>query len=76
MEELQEGATVGVELELLKSDRNISKKMLESTRNMYAERLRGELGNDIDDVLSGRKKVKLSLRERTRYFIDKILRMF
>lgn len=76
MDELQEGATVDVELGLLKSDRNISKKMLESTRNMYAEKLKGKLGNDIDDVLSGRKKVKLSLRERTKYFIDKILRMF
>jgi hypothetical protein len=76
MDELQEGATVDVELGLLKSDRNISKKMLESTRNMYADKLKGKLGKDIDDVLSGKKKVKLSLRERTKYFIDKILRMF
>ena len=74
MEELQEGRTVNAEIELLKSDRNISKKILESERNLYAERLKGKWGEDIDMVLSGKKKVKLTFKEKVRYFFDNLLK--
>lgn len=68
------------EIKLLNSEREANAIALESTRNSYANMLMGEMGKDIDDVLSGKVKVKLSLSEKIRYkirgFIDCILRIF
>ena len=68
------------ELKLLNSEREANTAALERTRDSYAQMLMGEMGKDIDDVLSGKVKVKLSLSEKIRYkirgFIDCILRIF
>jgi hypothetical protein len=53
---------------------------VQNQRDRYASLLKGEMGKDIDDVLSGKVKVKLSFWERvkykTRHFLDVIFNMF
>ena len=74
------GLNLENEKKLLDSERNASMKALENTRNQYAEMLLGSMGKDIEDVLSGKVKVKLTWKEKMKYkirgFIDTILKIF
>jgi hypothetical protein len=68
------------ELRGLESDRRHTELAVQNQRDRYANLLKGEMGKDIDDVLSGKVKVKLSFWERvkykTRHFLDVIFNMF
>lgn len=60
------------ELNGLKNDRLRYEIELDSCRHKYSELLKNEMGKDINDVLNGKVKVKLSFKERLKYFIDNI----
>jgi hypothetical protein len=49
-------------------------------KNRWAELLKGEVGQDMKDVLSGKKKVKLSFKEKLyytfRFYKNKIKKWF
>jgi hypothetical protein len=64
------------ELKGLQSDRESYKNDLKNQQEKYAYFLRNELGEDIDNVLNGKVKVKLSFKEKLKYFIDKIFNSF
>ena len=60
------------EIDLMKSDKKQFEIELMSFQNKYSKLLKNELGKDIDNVLSGKIKVKLTLKERFKYFIKNI----
>lgn len=68
------------EISLLESDRSASDKAIRSRMDAYSKMFQGEMGKDIDEVLSGRRKVKMTFREKMkykiRYIIDTIFRIF
>lgn len=68
------------ELKGLQSDRKQYEDELKNKREKMAYFLRNELGEDIDDVLNGKIKVKLTLKEKLKYkfnyIIDKIFNTF
>lgn len=64
------------ELKGLNSDRELYKNELKNYQNKYAYFLRNELGEDIDNVLNGNVKVKLSFKEKIKRFIDKVFNTF
>ena len=43
---------------------------------MLSEMLNGSMGKDIDDVLSGKKQVKLTWRQKMKYKIDNFFKLF
>ena len=73
-------ALVNKELRGLESDRLMTKLAVENERNRYADLLRGNMGKDIDDVLSGKIVVKLTRRKKLKYklksFFDRLFKMF
>lgn len=64
------------ELKGLQSDRKQYEDELKNKREKMAYFLRNELGEDIDDVLNGKVKVKLTFKEKVKRFIDKIFNTF
>lgn len=60
------------ELNGLKNDRMRYEIELNSCKQKYSDLLKNEMGKDINDVLNGKVKVKLSFKERLKYFIDNI----
>lgn len=68
------------ELDKLKKEKKSLEMSLDNRKQEIANMLMSEMGKDIDDVLSGRKKVKLSFFERMKYnfrfYIDKFFKMF
>ena len=64
------------ELRGLKNDKIMTERAVDSEKNRWAEMLKGSLGKDIDDVLSGKKKVKLTFSEvinyKLKYYKNKI----
>jgi hypothetical protein len=68
------------ELRGLKNDKIMTERAVDSEKNRWAELLKGELGQDMKDVLSGKKKVKLSFKEkmnyRFEYYKNKIKKFF
>lgn len=64
------------ELEGLKNDKALYEVELENERKKYAEMLRNDLGKDINDVLHGKIKVKLTFKEKLKYFINMIFDKF
>lgn len=68
------------EISLLESDRSTSDKAIRSRMDAYSKMFHGEMGKDIDEVLSGKRKVKMTFREKMkykiRYIIDTIFRIF
>lgn len=64
------------ELKGLQSDRKQYKDELKNKREKMAYFLRNELGEDIDNVLNGKVKVKLTFKEKLKRFIDKIFNTF
>ena len=68
------------ELRGLESDRLMAKLAIENERDKYANLLRGNMGKDINDVLSGKVVVKLTAKEKFKYklksFFDRLFKMF
>ena len=54
----------------LDNDRLMSRRALNFQQRRIAEELLGDMGKDMDDVLSGKVKVKLPLLMRIRYKIN------
>lgn len=53
--------------------RNYSNELL-NERNRMSILLKGEMGNDIDDVLNGRKFVRFTLKEKIVNFFIKLFK--
>ena len=57
----------------------MSNSAVDYEKNRWAEMLRGNLGKDLDDVLSGKKKVRLTFNEvinyKLRFYKNKIKKM-
>lgn len=68
------------ELRGLKNDKIMTERAVDFEKNRWAEMLKGEVGQDIKDVLSGKKKVKLTFNEvinyKLRFYKNKIKKMF
>lgn len=64
------------ELRGLKNDKLMTERAIETEKAKWAEMLKGSIGQDMDDVLSGKKKVKLSFKERFRNRWRKFLNIF
>ena len=62
------------------NDRLMSRRALNFQQRRIAEELLGDMGKDMDDVLSGKVKVKLPLLMRIKYkinfWIDKLFKIF
>lgn len=68
------------ELRGLKNDKLMTERAVDFEKNRWAEMLRGDLGQDIKDVVSGKKKVKLTFNEvinyKLKFYKNKIKKMF
>lgn len=68
------------EVRNLENDKKMSILAIKNEQEKMARMLRGSMGKDIDDVLSGKVKVKLSFFEKMKYkinfWIDKIFNTF
>lgn len=68
------------ELRGLKNDKIMTERAVDSEKNRWAELLKGEIGQDMKDVLSGKKKVKLSFKEKMnykfKYYKNKLKKIF
>lgn len=75
-----ETIAVRKELRNLENDKKMTQLAIKNEQNKIAEKLKGSMGNDMEDVLSGKTKVKLSFFERLKYkinfWLDKFFRMF
>lgn len=64
----------------LDNDKLMTKRLLQGVQNNIAQELLGDMGKDIDNVLSGKVKVKLSWRERMAYkikfWLNKLFKTF
>lgn len=49
------------------SDKKMTERAVSAAQNKWKELLNGEMGKDIKDVMSGKKKVKLTLKENISY---------
>lgn len=63
-----------------KNDKLMTERAVDSEKNRWANMLRGSVGQDIKDVLSGKKKVKLAFNEvlnyKLKFYKNKIKKMF
>ena len=68
------------ELRGWKNDKIMTERAVEYEKNRWAEMLKGDVGKDIKDVLSGKKKVKLAFNEiinyKIKFYKNKIKKMF
>lgn len=68
------------ELDKMNKEKKSLEMALDNRRNEIASMLMSDMGKDIDDVLSGKKKVKLSFFEKVKYsfrfYIDKLFKLF
>ena len=64
------------EIRGLKNDKLMSERAVNYEKNKWANLLSGEMGKDINDVLSGKVKVKLSWKERYKYKIKRLINSF
>ena len=51
----------------LKNDKIMTQRAVDFEKNRWADMLKGPMGKDIDDVLSGKKKVRLTWNEVINY---------
>lgn len=61
------------EIKTLESERRMDKLALKGHQWSIAQRLNGSMGQDMKDVLEGKKKVKLTLFERIKHKIENLL---
>jgi site-specific recombinase XerC len=64
------------ELTSLKSEKRMSEMAIKGYQNELAKKLNGSMGNDMMDVLSGKKFVKLTKWQKFRYKFDNFLKIF
>lgn len=64
------------ELTSLKSEKRMSEMAIRGYQNEIANKLNGSMGDDMMDVLSGKKYVKLTKWQKLRYKIDNFLNLF
>ena len=68
------------ELRGWKNDKIMTERAVESEKNRWAEMLKGSVGEDIKDVLSGKKKVKVTFNEvinyKLRFYKNKFKKLF
>ena len=64
------------ELTSLKSEKRMSEMAIKGYQNEIADKLNGFMGNDMMDVLAGRKFVKLTKWQKLKYKIDNFLNLF
>ena len=58
------------ELRGLENDRLMNDRILDGVRGDIAKKLNGLMGDDIKDVLEGKKVVKLTFKEKIKYKIN------
>ena len=67
---------INKELSSLNNDKKLNEEELNKQKQQMANMLLNDLGKDIDNVLNGNVKVKLSffekLKYKIRYYIDKL----
>ena len=77
---MNEKVELNREVRNLENDKKMSILAIKNEQEKMARMLRGSMGKDIDDVLSGKVKVKLSFFEKIRYkvnfWLDKIFNTF
>lgn len=68
------------ELRGWKNDKIMTERAVESERNRWANMLKGSIGQDMKDVLSGKKKIKLTFKEvvnyKWKFYKNKIKKVF
>lgn len=60
----------------LKNDKIMTNRLLDEEQQTMKNSLMGDLGKDMDDVLSGRVKIKLSWKEKIKYKVNFWLNKF
>ena len=77
---MNDKAELNREVRNLENDKKMSILVIKNEQEKMARMLRGSMGKDIDDVLSGKVKVKLSYFEKMKYkinfWLDKIFNTF
>lgn len=63
------------ELKMLENDKKSGSAALKSEQYRMSRLLLGEMGKDMDEVLSGRKKVRVTWMEKFRYKTKRFLNM-
>lgn len=58
------------ELRGLENDRLMNERILDGVRGDIAKKLNGLMGDDIKDVLEGKKVVKLTFKEKIKYKVN------
>ena len=64
------------EVTTLESEKRMDALALKGLQHNIAEQLKGSMGKDMNDVLTGKKKVKLTFWAKLKYSIDNFLKMF
>lgn len=64
-----ENFQINKELEELNREKTLNKLSLEREQNRLLELFKNGMGNDIDNVLSGKEKVQLTFCEKIKYKI-------
>jgi hypothetical protein len=65
-----------MELNSLASEHRMGQAAIKAHQNSLSAMLNGSMGRDIHDVLSGRKQVKLTWKQKMKYKIDNFLKLF
>jgi len=63
----EEEYALSKEIRGYESDKKMTERAVLSAQSKWKELLNGEMGEDIKEVVSGKKKVKLSLKETIHY---------
>ena len=68
------------EKKILDNEKLMTERIIAGQQEVIAKQLLGDMGKDINDVLSGKVKVKLSLKEKIKYtfrfWVNKFFRTF
>lgn len=64
------------EVTTYESEKRMDALALKGLQWNIAEQLKGSMGQDMNDVLSGKKKVKLTFWHKLKYRIDNFLSLF
>lgn len=64
------------EVTTYESEKRMDALALKGLQWNIAEQLKGSMGQDMNDVLSGKKKVKLTFWRKLKYSIDNFLSLF
>ena len=64
------------EIQTLNSERKMDELALKGHQWNIAEQLKGSMGQDMNDVLSGKKKVELTFWTKLKYSINNFLSLF